>query len=157
MLVAYNTGYVHIFKRYFCTVFLSCHDHSGHPEAVSYTHLDVYKRQPEKHPIVEFDSFFKLFHDYLDEYAGQKVHFELGRALVAQCGSLISKVLYIKNGINTNFMILDAGMTELIRPALYQAYHKIENISNIGGPLQRYDVVGPICESSCLLYTSRCV
>ncbi|HNW53872.1 MAG TPA: diaminopimelate decarboxylase, partial [Bacteroidales bacterium] len=73
---------------------------------------------------------------------------ELGRALVAQCGSLISKVLYIKNGINTNFMILDAGMTELIRPALYQAFHKIENISNIGGPLQRYDVVGPICESS---------
>ena len=110
--------------------------------------LGIDYHEPEKHPIVDFESFFKLFHDYLDVYAGQKVHFELGRALVAQCGSLISKVLYIKNGINTNFMILDAGMTELIRPALYQAFHKIENISNIGGPLQRYDVVGPICESS---------
>jgi diaminopimelate decarboxylase len=72
----------------------------------------------------------------------------LGRAVVAQCGSLISKVLYIKNGVNTNFMILDAGMTELIRPALYQAYHKIENITNANGTSQRYDVVGPICESS---------
>jgi len=110
--------------------------------------LGIDYHEPEKHPVVDFGSFFKLFHDYLDVYEGQQIHFELGRALVAQCGSLISKVLYIKNGVNTNFMILDAGMTELIRPALYQAYHKIENLSNPGGPLQRYDVVGPICESS---------
>jgi len=110
--------------------------------------LGIDYHEPEKHPVVDFASFFKLFHDYLEVYPGQKIHFELGRALVAQCGSLISKVLYIKNGVNTNFMILDAGMTELIRPALYQAYHKIENLSNTNGPLQRYDVVGPICESS---------
>ena len=110
--------------------------------------LGIDYHEPDKHPIVDFASFFKLFHDFLDVYPGQKVHFELGRALVAQCGSLISKVLYIKNGVNTNFMILDAGMTELIRPALYQAYHKIENITNTNGELQRYDVVGPICESS---------
>lgn len=110
--------------------------------------LGIDYHEPDKHPIVDFASFFRLFHDFLEVYPGQTVHFELGRALVAQCGSLISKVLYIKNGINTNFMILDAGMTELIRPALYQAYHKIENISNPYGKLQRYDVVGPICESS---------
>ena len=110
--------------------------------------LGIDYHEPDKHPIVDFASFFKLFHDYLDIYPGQKIHFELGRALVAQCGSLISKVLYIKNGVNTNFMILDAGMTELIRPALYQAYHKIENLINANGVLQRYDVVGPICESS---------
>jgi diaminopimelate decarboxylase len=79
----------------------------------------------------------------------QEIHFELGRSIVAQCGSLISRVLYIKNGINTNFAILDAGMTELIRPALYQAYHKIENISKLGlAQEKKYDVVGPICESS---------
>jgi len=110
--------------------------------------LGIDYHEPDKHPVVDFIAFFRLFHDFLDVYPGQKVHFELGRALVAQCGSLISKVLYIKNGVNTNFMILDAGMTELIRPALYQAYHKIENISNTNGTSQRYDVVGPICESS---------
>ena len=80
---------------------------------------------------------------------GQQVHFELGRALVAQCGSLMSRVLYVKKGVNTNFAILDAGMTELIRPALYQAYHKIQNLTP--SPLAsnlRYDVVGPVCESS---------
>lgn len=110
--------------------------------------LGIDYHEPDKHSIVDFASFFKLFHDFLEVNPGQKVHFELGRALVAQCGSLISKVLYIKNGVNTDFMILDAGMTELIRPALYQAYHKIENITNPDGKLQRYDVVGPICESS---------
>lgn len=110
--------------------------------------LGIDYHEPDKHSIVDFAAFFRLFHDFLDVYPGQKVHFELGRAMVAQCGSLISKVLYIKNGVNTNFMILDAGMTELIRPALYQAYHKIENISSPNGSSQRYDVVGPICESS---------
>jgi diaminopimelate decarboxylase len=75
------------------------------------------------------------------------LHFEIGRAIVAQCGSLISKVLYIKEGVNTNFVILDAGMTELIRPALYQAYHKVENLTSDLFP-KKYNVVGPICESS---------
>ena len=83
----------------------------------------------------------------------QIVHFELGRAITAHCGTLISKVLYIKNGVNINFAILDAGMTELIRPALYQAHHKIENLSKIQNStsqtsIKKYDVVGPICESS---------
>jgi len=110
--------------------------------------LGIDYHDPDNNAIVDFAAFFKLFHEFLEVYPGQKVHFELGRAVVAQCGSLISKVLYIKNGVNTNFMILDAGMTELIRPALYQAYHKIENLSNSDGNLQRYDVVGPICESS---------
>jgi diaminopimelate decarboxylase len=110
--------------------------------------LGIDYHEPDRNSVVDFASFFRLFHDFLDVYPGQTIHFELGRALVAQCGSLISKVLYIKNGINTNFMILDAGMTELIRPALYQAYHKIENLTNADGKLNRYDVVGPICESS---------
>ena len=110
--------------------------------------LGVYYYDPEKNLIPDFSPFFKLFYDFLDVYPGQQIHFELGRAFVAQCGSLISRVLYIKNGINTDFMILDAGMTELIRPALYQSYHKIENLSNPNGITHRYDVVGPICESS---------
>ena len=78
---------------------------------------------------------------------GQVVHFELGRAIVAQCGSLVTKVTYVKHGESKTFVIVDAGMTDLIRPALYQAYHKVENISS-DLPIQKYDVVGPICESS---------
>ncbi|MBS1651691.1 MAG: diaminopimelate decarboxylase [Bacteroidetes bacterium] len=111
--------------------------------------LGVDYKNPNGSQIVDFDSYFKVFHQFLEPLNRQQIHFELGRSIVAQCGSLISKVLYIKKGINTNFAILDAGMTELIRPALYQAYHHIENLSanNLEQKL-KYDVVGPICESS---------
>jgi diaminopimelate decarboxylase len=107
--------------------------------------VDYYN--PEENPIPDFAAYFGLFDQFLELRPGQQVHFELGRSLVAQCGTLVSKVLYIKKGISTNFAILDAGMTELIRPALYQSYHRIENLTS---ELQeaRYDVVGPICESS---------
>ena len=104
--------------------------------------------EPDKSAIIDFASYFKVFNDFIELRKHQELHFELGRAIVAQCGSLISKVLYIKNGINTNFAILDAGMTELIRPALYQAFHVIENISSQEKNIIKYDVVGPICESS---------
>jgi diaminopimelate decarboxylase len=104
--------------------------------------------EPDEQAIIDFKSYFEVFKTFLELRPNQEVHFEIGRAIVAQCGTLISKVLYIKNGINTNFAILDAGMTELIRPALYQAYHKIENISSDSSELIKYDVVGPICESS---------
>ncbi len=102
---------------------------------------------PDENLIPDFEAYFGLFNQFLEVRPGQQVHFELGRALVAQCGTLVSKVLYIKKGITTNFAILDAGMTELIRPALYQSYHKIENLTS-DKPEVRYDVVGPICESS---------
>ena len=104
--------------------------------------------------IPDFATYFKVFADFLDVKPYQEVHFELGRALVGQCASLISRVLYVKNGKKKNFIVLDAGMTELMRPALYQAYHLIENISaKERSVLQipshtKYDVVGPICEST---------
>ncbi|TND08356.1 MAG: diaminopimelate decarboxylase [Bacteroidetes bacterium] len=113
--------------------------------------LGVDYHQPDTHTIPDFESYFNIFAQFLERRRGQQVHFELGRAVIAQCGSLISRVLYVKKGIRTDFTILDAGMTELIRPALYQSYHKIENISPRipkDAPMQRYDVVGPICESS---------
>lgn len=102
--------------------------------------------------IPNFEAYFKIFSDFLEVKPYQEVHFELGRALVGQSSSLISRVLYVKNGKKKNFIVLDAGMTELMRPALYQAYHKIENISP-NSQLQtlsstKYDVVGPICEST---------
>jgi diaminopimelate decarboxylase len=102
---------------------------------------------PNSNPIPDFKSYFELFHNNLKLRDGQTLHFELGRSIVAQSGSLISRVIYVKEGESKKFVILDAGMTDLIRPALYQAYHKIENISS-DLPVEKYDIVGPICESS---------
>lgn len=116
--------------------------------------LGVDYHHPDEHAIVDFENYFKIFDKFLERKPGQEIHFELGRALVAPSGSLISRVLYVKNGLKKNFIILDAGMTELMRPALYQAYHFIENISATPDPgaasssLIKYDVVGPICEST---------
>ena len=102
---------------------------------------------PDNHPIPDFKSYFYTFARYLKLREGQKLHFELGRAVVGQMGSLITRTLYVKQGTAKQFAIVDAGMTDLIRPALYQASHKIENLSR-DGALHAYDVVGPICESS---------
>ncbi len=102
---------------------------------------------PNAHPIPPFADYFELFNNYLKVREGQLVHFELGRAIVGQCGALVTKVTYVKEGDTKKFVIVDAGMTDLIRPALYQAYHKVENISS-DLPEEKYDVVGPICESS---------
>lgn len=102
---------------------------------------------PNRQPVPDFQSYFATYSKHLKLRPHQTLHFELGRAVVGQCGSLISQVLYVKQGTNKQFAILDAGMTDLIRPALYQAYHKIENITS-EEPMQTYDVVGPICESS---------
>jgi len=111
--------------------------------------LGVDYHNPDTNAICDFESYFKVFNDFLTVKPGQEVHFELGRALVAQSATLVAKVLYVKNGLKKNFLILDAGMTELIRPMLYQAYHKIENITKKqDGHIVKYDVVGPICEST---------
>ena len=109
--------------------------------------LGIDYANPDAHPIPDFRSYFDTYASGLKLHSGQKVHFELGRAVVGQMGSLISKVLYVKQGTERQFCILDAGMTDLIRPALYDASHYIENLSS-KGPVETYDVVGPICESS---------
>lgn len=103
---------------------------------------------PDANPIPDFKAYFDVFHDNLPLKPDQELHFELGRAVVAQCGSLISRVLYVKKGVDKNFVIVDAGFTDLIRPALYQAHHAIQNITSTSTDCERYDVVGPICESS---------
>ena len=103
---------------------------------------------PDENLIPDFATFFATYNKYFKLRPGQELHFELGRAVVCQCGSLISRVLYVKKGLNKQFVILDAGMSDLIRPALYQAHHKIENITSTSAETETYDVVGPICESS---------
>ena len=109
--------------------------------------LGIDYSHPNRQPIPNFAEYFSTYHKHLKLRPQQTLHFELGRAVVGQCGSLISKVIYVKQGTNKQFAILDAGMTDLIRPALYQAYHKIENITS-DEAIETYDVVGPICESS---------
>lgn len=103
---------------------------------------------PVKNPIPNFSEYFKVFKDNLEIRNGQQVHFELGRSIIAQCGALVSSVLYVKQGHTKNFLIVDAGFTELIRPAMYGSLHFTENITAEGAPTAQYDIVGPICESS---------
>ncbi len=109
--------------------------------------LGIDYANPAANPISDFASFFKLFAEKLQIPQDISIHFELGRSIVGQTAKLITKVLYVKKGINKHFVITDAGMTELLRPALYQAVHKIDNLSSHGEPCT-YDVVGPACESS---------
>ena len=109
--------------------------------------LGIDYQHPNRVPIPDFHDYFATYTRMLRLRPGQTLHFELGRAVVAQCGSLITRTLYIKEGATKKFAIVDAGFTDLIRPALYQAYHKIENISS-DEPIEAYDVVGPICEST---------
>ncbi len=116
------------------------HINVGGGLGVEYTH-------PNRVPIPDFKAYFDTYAKKLKLRPEQTLHFELGRAVVAQCGSLITKTLYVKKGAVKQFAIVDAGFTDLIRPALYQAYHKIENIMS-NEPMETYDVVGPICEST---------
>jgi diaminopimelate decarboxylase len=110
--------------------------------------LGINYQNPDAEPIADFENYFGVFAKHLNRLPHQEIHFELGRAIVGQCGSLISKVLYVKQSGGKQFIILDAGMTELIRPALYQAYHHIENMTSTATENHLYEVVGPVCESS---------
>lgn len=109
--------------------------------------LGIDYSDPDFGAVPDFKSYFNVFKQNLKLNERQKLHFELGRSIVAQCGTLISRVTYVKRAPIKEFVILDAGMNDLVRPAMYKAYHKIENISSPYEP-KCYDVVGPVCESS---------
>ena len=124
------------------------HQHHIHVERINVGGgLGVNYEHPDQQPIPDFKAYFQTYAQHLKLYPHQTLHFELGRSVVAQCGSLITKVLYIKQGVRKKFCIVDAGMTDFIRPALYQSRHQIENLSS-NDAHETYDVVGPICESS---------
>lgn len=109
--------------------------------------LGIDYQDPDKHPVPDFKAYFETYAKHLKLRPGQHLHFELGRAVVGQCGTLVTRCLYVKRSATKQFVIVDAGMTDLVRPALYGSYHKIQNLSSTA-PCQTYDVVGPICESS---------
>ena len=111
---------------------------------------------PDKFPLPDFDLYFATYANNLKLRPGQQLHFELGRSIVAQCGALITRATYIKRGTCKQFIIVDAGMNDLIRPALYDAYHRIENLVS-QKPDEMYDVVGPVCESSDVFCKERCI
>lgn len=121
--------------------------------------LGIDYSEPDKHPLPDFESYFGTFKANLKIRDNQQIHFELGRSIVASCGSLISRVVFVKESRNKKFLILDAGMTDLIRPALYQAHHEIQNLTAAGNGIdkqvEQYDVVGPVCESSDVFAHSR--
>ena len=110
--------------------------------------LPIDYNNPEKNYIPNFSEYFNVYKKNIILLKNQKIYVELGRSLVGQCGNLISRVLFTKNLYNKNYIILDAGMTELIRPALYNSYHKTSNLTSIENKFKKYDVVGPLCESS---------
>lgn len=111
--------------------------------------LGIDYKQPDHYPVPDFRAYFDTYRKHLLLRPGQQLHFELGRAIAGQCGALISRVLYIKSNPIKNFCIVDAGMTDLVRPALYGAYHQIDNLTaEDPTDFVTYDVVGPICESS---------
>lgn len=109
--------------------------------------LGIDYENPDVHPIADFKDYFRTFEN-LKLRKDQELHFELGRAIVAQCGSLVTRVMYVKEGANKKFAIVDGGFNCLIRPALYDAYHRIDVINPSGAAIEHYDVVGPICEST---------
>jgi len=110
--------------------------------------LGIDYENPENNLLSNFKNFISLFNNKINLERSQSIHFELGRSIVGQCGFLISKILYSKKSYGRNFLILDSGMNNLIRPALYDSRHKISNITSKHTNYSKYDVVGPICESS---------
>ena len=126
------------------------HKHGIYPSVINVGGgLGIDYHEPEAHPIPNFKAYFQVFEQYLHLRPEQSLHFELGRSVVGQCGSLITQVLYVKQTSTKQFAIVDAGMTDLIRPALYGSYHQIENLTAVDSKdYVTYDVVGPICESS---------
>ena len=103
---------------------------------------------PENEPVPNFASVFAIINSHL-KVGGKAVHFEFGRAIAAQCGELITSVLYTKTtATGRKLVIVDASMTELIRPALYGAYHNIDNITSRSEKRERYTIVGTACEST---------
>ena len=110
--------------------------------------LGIDYTDPEHHPIPNFKQYFDTFKQHLHLEPGQELHFELGRAIVGQCGTLMTRVTFVKESRDKKFVILDAGMNDLIRPALYEAHHEIQNLTSAEDRTDTYNIVGPVCESS---------
>ena len=103
----------------------------------------------DKEKPMNLNKYSKLVHNFAKKLKC-RIIFEPGRSIIGNTGLLISKIQFIKKGTNKNFIILDAGMNDFMRPALYEAFHKIIPISKKSSRMKdKIEFVGPICESTC--------
>ena len=103
----------------------------------------------DKEKPINLNKYSKLVHNFAKKLKC-RIIFEPGRSIIGNTGLLISKIQFIKKGTNKNFIILDAGMNDFMRPALYEAFHKIIPISKKSSRMKdKIEFVGPICESTC--------
>ena len=126
-------------------------------ENITISHIDVgggLGINYEKNRVIEKSEYTKAIINSLSDIDA-KIIFEPGRSIVGDCGLLVTKIEYIKETNTKNFMIVDASMTELLRPPLYNAYHKITPVIKHEKKCKLYDVVGPVCESADFLGKDR--
>ena len=110
--------------------------------------LGINYDMPENEPVPNFASVFAIINGNL-RVGGREIHFEFGRSIVGECGELITSVLYRKDtATGRRLVIVDASMTELIRPMLYGSYHDIENLTSTAEKREKYAIVGTACEST---------
>ena len=117
--------------------------------------LGIDYEDPDLHPVPDFDGWFRVLRTRTQCSGDQQLHVEPGRSLVGQCGSLVSRVIFVKRGESRTFVIADTGLNDLLRPALYGAYHKVENLTSTSAQMASYEIVGPICESSDVIGEDR--
>ena len=117
--------------------------------------LGIDYEEPDLHPLPDFDGWFRVLRTRTQCSGNQQLHVEPGRSLVGQCGSLVSRVIFVKKGESRIFVIADTGLNDLLRPALYGAYHKVENLTSMSAQMTSYEIVGPICESSDVIGEER--
>jgi diaminopimelate decarboxylase len=108
--------------------------------------LGVCYREGRDRPVA-IEDYGDVIRDTLADFSG-RILLEPGRWLVAGAGVLLTKVIRVKRGRERQFLVVDAAMTDLLRPSLYDAWHDIVPVTREPRPLQRYDVVGPVCETS---------
>ena len=126
-------------------------------ENINITHIDVgggLGISYEGEDIVRKADYIKEITDSLRDL-NVNILFEPGRSVIGDCGLLVTQIQYIKESETKNFMIVDASMSELIRPPLYNAFHKITPILKRDKSHKKYDIVGPVCESADFLGKER--
>ena len=103
----------------------------------------------DKEKPINLSKYSKLVHNF-SKKINCRIIFEPGRSIIGNTGLLVSKIQFIKKGTNKNFIIIDAGMNDFMRPALYEAFHKIIPIAKKSSKMRdKIEFVGPICESTC--------
>lgn len=136
-----------------------------HAEGIALHHLDIGGgigiTYDDEKPVAVADYLSRLF-ARIDRWRAEKhdgqpivVMFEPGRSIVGNAGVLLTEVQYLKHGATKNFAVVDAAMNDLMRPAMYEAWHGVQSLQRRTQEAKEYDVVGPVCESGDWLARGR--